>query len=346
MPRATHGFAFGILFVLTGWGAAAWLSWADRQAAPAGAAAGRAADGPATPGPAAAGAGDAASAVSAAAADLPLWRLYERQLKRARYVDLTHTITPSIPVWPGFGSSTFGPALDPKTGRAYSYERDGFEATRYSLATDQLGTQLDPPAHWNPYYPAIDELPPTFAVRPLAVIPVVDQVARDPGYHLAVSDVLAWERRHGRIPEGAVVFVRSDWSKEWPKADLATRKRFPGVSLQALQFLHLQRKILMHGHEPLDTDTTPNLEGEAWLLRNGYTQAEGVANLDQVPEAGALVAIGYPKLGGGTGGYARYIAICPPDWRFGVTVGEVPEAPLARRPRPLRWDAGLGMRAR
>jgi hypothetical protein len=114
----------------------------------------------------------------------------------------------------------------------------------------------------------------------------------------------------------------------------------------ALQFLHLQRKILMHGHEPLDTDTTPNLEGEAWLVRNGYTQAEGVANLDQVPEAGALVAIGFPKLAGGTGGYARYIAICPPEWKFGVAVGEVPDAPLARRPHPLRWDARLGMRVR
>ena len=28
-------------------------------------------------------------------------------------------------------------------------------------------------------------------------------------------------------------------------------------------------------------------------------------------KTGALVAIGYPKLGGRTGGYARYIAICP-----------------------------------
>ncbi len=82
-----------------------------------------------------------------------------------------------------------------------------------------------------------------------------------------------------------------------------------------LKFLHLQRRILFHGHEPLDTDTTPDLEGEAWLLRNGYTQAEGVANLDLVPEKGALVAIGYPKFGGGTGAYARYIAICPSDWR-------------------------------
>ena len=118
------------------------------------------------------------------------------------------------------------------------------------------------------------------------------------------------------------------------------------MSLDALKFLHLQRKILFHGHEPLDTDATPTLEGEAWLMHNGYTQAEGVTNLDQVPPVGALVAIGFPKFGGGLGGYARFIAICPPDWPHGVSVGEVAEAPLARQAKPLRFDAELGMRVR
>jgi kynurenine formamidase len=129
-------------------------------------------------------------------------------------------------------------------------------------------------------------------------------------------------------------------------AQLVTRKEFPGVRLDALKFLHLERKILFHGHEALDTDTTPTLEGEAWLLRNGYTQAEGVANLDQVPENGALVAMGFPKLQGGTGGYARFIAICPPDWKFGVSVGELSEAPLQMYDKPLHWDPKTGVRVR
>ena len=32
-----------------------------------------------------------------------LWQVYERSLKSAKYVDLTHAITPTIPVWKGFG---------------------------------------------------------------------------------------------------------------------------------------------------------------------------------------------------------------------------------------------------
>ena len=259
-----------------------------------------------------------------------LWKVYDRALSKARYIDLTHTITPSIPVWSGFGPSTFAPTLNPATGQPYTYAKDGFEATRYLLQTDQLGTQLDPPAHWAPEYAAIDELPPTFAVRPLVVISIVKQVADDFNYALTKADVKAWERRHGRIPRGSVVMVRSDWSKRWPDPELARLTEFPGVSLGALKFLHRKRQILFHGHEPLDTDSTPTLVGEDWLMHHGYAQAEGVANLDKVKQKGCLVEIGYPKFGGGLGGYARFVAICPPRWRYGVSVGGVPEAPLQR----------------
>lgn len=288
----------------------------------------------------------AAPAADAEPAAAGLWAVYEQSLMPAKYIDLTHTITPAVPVWRGFGPSTFAPTVNPDTGEPYTYAADGFEATSYRLATDQLGTQLDPPAHWAPEYPAIDELPATFAVRPLAVISIVEQVARDPGYALQVADIEAWEARNARIPEGSVVMVRSDWSKDWPDPALATRTVFPGVSLAALQFLHEQRHILFHGHEPLDTDTTPTLEGEFWLMHNGYTQAEGVANLDQVPETGCLVTIGYPKFKGGVGGYARYIAVCPPDWPYGVTVAETPEAPLPESDRMLQWDETEGVRVR
>jgi hypothetical protein len=34
-----------------------------------------------------------------ASTDSDLWQVYDRSLKGAKYIDLTHTITPSIPVW-------------------------------------------------------------------------------------------------------------------------------------------------------------------------------------------------------------------------------------------------------
>lgn len=288
---------------------------------------------------------------SVRAQEAGLWDIYESTLKQAKYIDLTHAFGPTIAVWPGFGSSKAKPAVAGhdiegyvKVGQEFTYADHGFVATAYELSTDQLGTQLDPPAHWDEYGATISDLPPTYAVRPLVVIDVHEKVAADEGYHATVDDVKAWEAEHGPIPEGSVVMIRSDWHKKWNDVARFNQKPFPGITLDALKYLHLERKILFHGHEPLDTDATPTLEGEYWLMHNHFTQAEGVANLDQVPEAGALIAIGFAKPEGGTGGYARYVAIAPADWPHGVTIAEAPGAPLPKQSAPLRRDAHGVMR--
>jgi kynurenine formamidase len=278
-------------------------------------------------------------------AESSLWDVYDQHFKAAKYIDLTHAFEPEQAVWPGFANAIFSAAKAGTTmadyveaGEVYTYEKHGFVATQYILPTDQYGTQLDPPAHWNPRGATISDLPATYTIRPLVVINISEKVKKDAGYHLAVVDVEAWEKTHGRIPEGSVVMVRSDWSKRWKDVERFNKKPFPGVGLQALKFLHLERNIMLHGHEPLDTDTTPNLEGEHWLMHHNFAQAEGVANLDAVPEKGALIAIGFAKPLGGTGGYARYIAIAPPEWPHGVTISEFPGAPLMTQSAPLVRD--------
>jgi kynurenine formamidase len=274
------------------------------------------------------------------------WGLYESTFKSAKYVDLTHAFEPVQAVWPGFGNAKFKPAIAgadlgdyAKKGDEFTYEKHGFIATAYELSTDQYGTQLDPPAHWDNMGATISDIPASFTLRPLVVVDIHEKVAQDPGYHATIDDVKGWEAEHGTVPEGSVVMFRSDWHKKWNDVENFAKKPFPGVKLDTLQFLHNERKILFHGHEPLDTDTTPTLEGEAWLMHNHFAQAEGVANLDQVPEAGALIAIGFAKPKGGVGGYARYIAICPPDWQYGVSVIDAPGAPLPKQPHPLQRDA-------
>ena len=65
---------------------------------------------------------------------------------------------------------------------------------------------------------------------------------------------------------------------------------------------------------------------------------EGMKNLDKVPEVGALIIIGFAKPEGGTGGYARYIAVCPPDWKYGKSIEELPGSPLPKQPYPNKRD--------
>ncbi len=277
----------------------------------------------------------------APAADL--WRVYHDSFEGAKYIDLTHAFAPGQPAGSGFGELKVGPARAAVSipgliakGEPFTYEKQGAGITAYDLPTDQVGTQLDPPAHWGANAASISELPATFALRPLVVIDVSAKVAADPSYAATVEDVKHWESRHGPVPPGSVVMFRTDWSRKWHDVVRFTQRPFPGVTLPALQFLHLQRHILFHGHEPLDTDMTPDFQAEAWLMHHNFTQAEGVANLDQVPEAGALIVIGYAKPEGGTGGLARYIAIAPPSWPYGVTLKEAPGAPLPVYAKPLR----------
>jgi kynurenine formamidase len=282
-----------------------------------------------------------------------LWQAWDTLVRPAKFVSLSHVLTQDLPLWQGFPPTTAfargkGRLKDTDPYAEFRYETIGLETTSYTLATDQMGTQLDPPAHWHQCMPAIDELPPTLALRKLCVISIADRVAADPAYALTVADVKAWEARHGAVPPGSVVMVRSDWYKRWPDkaAFVPADGRFPGVSLQALKYLHQQRRILFHGHEPLDTDATPTLIGEDWLMNNGYPQAEGVANLDQVPETGALVTVGYPRFRGGTGGIASFVAICPPGWPHGTAPDLGAESPFPLQPRRLVWDAQKGRRER
>mmetsp|Transcript_13287 Transcript_13287/g.30255 ORF Transcript_13287/g.30255 Transcript_13287/m.30255 type:complete len:408 (-) Transcript_13287:93-1316(-) len=274
--------------------------------------------------------------------------LFKAELRHARYFDLTHEMSPGIPVWPGFSSASIAASVAGQdmegfiqAGEAFTYGHQGFEADKYELSTDQYGTQLDPPAHWNEFGATMSDLPPTVSLRPLVIIDVHAKVAKDPGYHATVQDAKDWESwLEEEIPEGAVVMIRSDWSKGWESyKSRGLPTTFPGVSLELLKWLHHERHILFHGHEPLDTDMSASLEGEAWLMHNNFAQAEGVTNLDQVPKAGCLVSIGFAKFAGGLGGYARYVAVCPPSsTKAGVSVDEVPAAPLPKSAHPLRRD--------
>ncbi len=156
----------------------------------------------------------------------------------------------------------------------------------------------------------------------LSIRYVHDKVARNPDYVLSLDDLKAWEARHGAIPAGAFVAMRTDWSKRWPdeaamqNVDAHGVAHYPGWSQATLKYLYEIRKITASGHETTDTDpglavTRDDYTLEHYLLSTNHYQIELLANLDQVPEAGALVIVSFPKPQGGSGFPARVIAIVP-----------------------------------
>jgi kynurenine formamidase len=92
---------------------------------------------------------------------------------------------------------------------------------------------------------------------------------------------------------------------------------YPGWSMPALKYLFEERKITASGHETTDTDpgiaaSKDDATLETCILSTNHYQIELLANLDQVPESGALVVVSFPKPKGGSGFPARVFAICPP----------------------------------
>lgn len=247
---------------------------------------------------------------------LSLTEVYQA-LKSKQFVDLTHAFEPGIPHWPGFPDEKRETLYwyDPGVGKLGS----GFFAQSFCHA-GQWGTHVDPPVHFIKGARTLDQIDLKEMIMPLVVIDVHQKVAQDPDYTMTMADVKAWETKHGPIPEGAFVAMRTDWSKRWPNAAAMQNKdakgtaHYPGWSLPVLQYLYEQRKITASGHETTDTDpgsatSKDDYSLETYILRQNHYQIELLTNLDQVPEVGALVIVSFPKPKGGSGFPARVFAI-------------------------------------
>jgi len=230
-----------------------------------------------------------------------------------RFVDLTHTFRPGIPHFKGFPDET--------VNTIYTVPHDGF-ASQVFTHVGQWGTHIDAPAHFHAGLKTVDQIDCHDFFLQLVVLDVHQQVAANPDYVVSMRDVRDWEKRHGAIPQGAFVALRTDWSKRWPdeaalqNKDKAGTAHYPGWSSAVLTYLYTQRKVTATGHETTDTDTglaatKGDFSLESYVLGTNHFQIEMMANLDQVPEQGALIIVTFPKPEGATGFPARAIAILP-----------------------------------
>ncbi len=234
-------------------------------------------------------------------------------LHQARFIDLTHAFGPESPHFKGFKPET--------VTTLYTIPKDGFHVDLY-CHPGQWGTHVDPPAHFHQGLASVDQIDPRDFLLRLVVLDVHRQVASNPDYVVTLQDVRGWEARHGPVPPGAFVALRTDWSKRWPddaamlNADARGVLHYPGWSRPVLEYLYRTRGITASGHETTDTDpgsavTHDDFALESYVLGTNHFQIELLANLDRVPEAGALVLVSFPKPEHGSGFPARVVAIVP-----------------------------------
>jgi len=227
-------------------------------------------------------------------------------IQSKEFVDLTHSFSPTTPVWSGFGQATMSAASDPKTHRPYTIEKDGFRASFYSLV-GQYGTHIDPPAHFSADGMTMDQIPLKQMVLPLIVFDMTPMLATDPNHALTVDDIKGWERAHGNVPAGAFAALRTDMYKDWdPNPERFKRSPFPAWSLAAIKFLFDERKVTAIGHEALDDIAVNHLarceKRPGWLARNcPHPESSNVSAGGVGAGAGVGVGVG-TATGGGVGG--------------------------------------------
>jgi kynurenine formamidase len=241
-----------------------------------------------------------------------LWNLLS-QLRSCHFVDLTHGFEPGIP------HASDMPNEERST--LYDFEADGFQAHRYTIA-GQWGTHVDAPIHFAKGGRTLDEIRPEEMILPLVVINVEASADVNPDYAVTMLDITNWQTHYGPIPPGAFVALRTGWSTRWPDAarmrnlDEDGVAHSPGWSIDVLRFLCEERGIAACGHETADTDpglmiSRDQFPAETYVLSQDKYQIELLTNLNQVPEAGAIVVATFPKPIKGSGFPARVFAICP-----------------------------------
>jgi kynurenine formamidase len=240
-----------------------------------------------------------------------------------RTIDLTHTLNESFPALqlpPQFGQvSPF------RIERISHYDEagPGWYWNNFSCG-EHTGTHFDAPAHWvtGKDHPAnsVDTIDPERFIAPAVVVDASAEVARNDDWLLDVDFLQAWEARHGRIPEGAWLLLRTDWSKRLsdPAAFVNMREdgaHTPGPTQAAVEWLINERKVHGFGVETINTDAG---QSYGWpvpypchTLMHGANKfgLQCLRNLDQLPATGAVILAAPLKIEGGSGSPLRVLAL-------------------------------------
>jgi kynurenine formamidase len=227
---------------------------------------------------------------------------------KTRVLDLSYAINEKLVPWPG-DARWFEAQVNS------TVERNGY-FTRSFWMLEHYGTHLDAPIHFPPGKVTVDRIPAKQLFGPAIVLDAQQQAAKDADYLLPVAQVEGWEKRHGRVPEGAIVLLRTGWAARWPDAqryrnqDAQGRMHFPGFSVDAVKML-MERKISGLGCDTLSADygASTDFAVHHLALGAGLYHLENLADLSGVPEAGAFLIVAPIKLEGGSGGPVRVFAL-------------------------------------
>ncbi|MEQ8514248.1 MAG: cyclase family protein [Chromatocurvus sp.] len=243
-----------------------------------------------------------------------------------KVVDLTSTLEPDTPTLPlptefGWGQSW---PFSMETISRYDEKGPAWYWNNFKCG-EHTGTHFDAPIHWvtgkDHDNHATDTLPPERFVAPAVVIDAVAEAAADPDFLMSVDFIKQWEEKHGKIPAGAWVLYRTDWSKRASAEEFLNKGEdgchSPGWEPATVAFLAEERDIIGVGVETVGTDCGQAAAQDPMFpchnLMHGANKCglASLCNLDQLPPTGAVVIAAPLKIREGSGSPTRVIALVP-----------------------------------
>ncbi len=228
---------------------------------------------------------------------------------KARVIDLCYPLNGKTPYWPIGDYHPF------QFRTIATIKKDGVFSGEYSTP-EHLGTHLDAPSHFKPGKKSVDQLSLQELVAPFVVIDISSEAARDVDTMLTVKQVQSWEQKNGKIPESAIVLLRTGWARylgtsKYANMDAQKTLHFPGYSTEVARFLVEERNIKGIGIDDLSVDRGMSKKFEVHHIVNGAEKyhLENVANVDKLPAKGGFLVVAPIKIEGGSGGQARIWAV-------------------------------------
>ncbi|MEP7299495.1 MAG: cyclase family protein [Burkholderiales bacterium] len=243
-----------------------------------------------------------------------------------RVIDLTQTLSPEFPAL----------QLPPQFGQVWAFKQErisqydekgpGWYWNNFSCG-EHTGTHFDAPVHWitGKDFPdnSVDTIAVPQFIGPACVIDASKEVAANADWLLSVEFLEDWEANHGRVPAGAWLLLRTDWSKRIhdPVAFVNMDENgahTPGPTQAAVEWL-VRRDVRGFGVETINTDAG---QAYAWpvaypchTLMHGANKfgLQCLTNLDRLPPTGAVIVAAPLKIKGGSGSPLRVLALIDTD---------------------------------
>ncbi len=236
---------------------------------------------------------------------------------KGKILDMTYAFCGDSIYWP--------------TGKAFKSEKvfrgvndkGWWYASNDYSANEHGGTHADAPIHFAQNGKFMDQIPLEEWIGPAVKIDVTKQCAKNRDYLLSVDDIKGFEKKYGKIPEGAWVIMYTGIDTQFypdRRMVLGTDKTgseaveflsFPGFSSESVKYLLKEREIkgIALDTPSIDYGKSKDFPAHRELCGAGKLAVENIANLDKLPPVGAVLYAIPMQIKDGTGAPVRVFAV-------------------------------------